>query len=306
MANARKNKVAKGAEVATEVVEVVENVEVEVSDEVVLEAQSDITEVVETIEPAVVSETEHTCSISGVKAEFDENGVCTNFSRLQNGKLRSICKAEQTKASIAWTTERANYRKDYQRAMQLINQGIPAVVPNAKDWKEGDVIMTQEVTINDVVYPVRPAEEVYAEMKQARADARAKAQAMIDAQNDLLKQARKEARETAKAERMAEQERLKAELTAKREAEREAKNAERAELAEQKRLERLETARVKAEERAKDLAIKAEENKLKAEAKLAERLETARIKAEEKAKAIAEKAEARTQALIAKAIAVHA
>lgn len=274
---------------------------VEITDEVVLDAKSDIT-AVEAVETAT-SERDHVCSISGVKAEFDADGNCTNFSRLQNGKLRSICKAEQTKASIAWTTKRADYRKDYQRAVHYQSMGIPALTPDAKTWVAGQPIMTVEYTDkNGVTHPSRNADEVFAEMKQAQAEARQALLAERAEQVSIAKAQRAEARAEAKAIRDAE----KAEAKAVRDAERAERKAEKAQeralKAEQAKADREAKAVARAEARAERITLKAQEAQKAREAKAIERAEATRLKAEAKALEIAQKAEAKQSAGIEKAL----
>ncbi len=281
---ATKAKKAKKAKATPEVVE---------SNEVVLDAKSDITAVADGM--AVCG----TCKV-------EKEQTVENFSPMAKGGFRNICKPCQTQASLAWTTKRADYRKQYQRAMQLINLGIPAIVPNAKDWQNGDVIMTVEYTRDGVTYPSRNAEEVYAEMKQAQADARAQRKAELDAQNAELKAQRQAERAEAKAQRDAEKAEAKAQRQAERAEAKAQRDAERAEKAEQARIEREEKALARATERAEKAAEKAEQARLERERKALERAEAQKQKALEKAQAIADKAEARKQAAIDKAMAATA
>lgn len=62
------------------------------------------------------------------------------FSLLQTGKRRTICKECQTRLSKEWTTRRADYRKLYQQARALVEQGEKVAVPNAKEYKKGDIL----------------------------------------------------------------------------------------------------------------------------------------------------------------------
>lgn len=266
---------------------------IEATDEVVLDVPTDIT---------AVADGMAVCSACGVEKEQ----TVANFSPMAKGGFRNICKPCQTQASLAWTTKRADYRKQYQRAIQLINLGIPAIVPNAKDWQNGDVIMTVEYTRDGVTYPSRNAEEVYAEMKQAQADARAERKAQIEAQNAELKAQRLAERAELKAQRDAEKAEAKAQRDAERAEAKAQKDAERAERAEQAKLEREQKAIERAEARAVANAEKAEAKRLEREQKALERAEAQKQKALEKAQAIAEKAEARRQAAIEKALAVTA
>ena len=64
------------------------------------------------------------------------------FSKLKTGKYRNICKVCQTRLSKQWTTKRADYRKQYQQARMLVSRGFDVQIPNAKDYKSGDVLRT--------------------------------------------------------------------------------------------------------------------------------------------------------------------
>jgi hypothetical protein len=293
--NAKSNK--KGvATKATETVEVaeVETPVIEVSEDVVLDAPSDIT---------AVADGNVVCSACNVEKEQ----TVANFSPMAKGGFRNICKPCQTQASLAWTTKRADYRKDYQRAIQLINLGIPAIVPNAKDWVSGDVIMTVAYTDkNGVEIPSRVAEEVYAEMKQAVADARAERKAELDAQNAELKAQRQAERAELKAQRDAERAEAKEQRQAERAELRAQRDAERAEKAEQAKADREAKAVERANERAVKNAEKAETARLAREAKAVERAEAQKQKALDKAQAIADKAEARRQSAVEKAMSATA
>jgi flagellar biosynthesis GTPase FlhF len=280
MANAKKNK--KNTGVATEAT--VENNEVIVAtDEVVLDAPSEL--VSEEVIPTGFAK----CSAGG---EVLEQTVA-NFSPVDavnnpNGEagFRPICKGCQTKASIAWTTKRADYRKAYQRAVQLIKLGIPAIVPNAKDWKAGDVIMTIEFERDGVVYPSMQAEHLYTAQKLLAQEARAERQAEIDAQNDRLKEERKaerakarEAREQAKADEKAKAD----EARAERKRQRDLANTEKAEQAKRDREARAEE---RAEAKRKRDAEKAEENRIARENREKARQEKRDQKALEDAQAV--------------------
>lgn len=272
MANAKKSvKNSKG--VATKATKKVTPIVV-VSEEVVLDAKADITEVIEEVVTSTIQEGYAVCST----CKDAKEQVGANFSPMAKGGFRNICKPCQTQASGAWTTKRADYRKQYQRANQLINLGIPALVPNARTWSEGDVIMTLEYTRNGETFPSRIAEEVYAEMKQSQADSRAETKAQIESQNAELKQQRADARAEAKEQRDNEKAEAKANRVAERAEAKTQRDAERAEQAEEARLER--------------------------ERKDAERTEARNQKAIDSANAIAEKEATRRQAAIDKALAV--
>ena len=296
--NAKSGKNTKGvATKATKSVEVAE-VEalptIEATDEVVLDAPSDVT---------AVAEGNVVCSPCGVEKEQS----VANFSPMAKGGFRNICKPCQTQASLAWTTKRADYRKQYQRAIQLINLGIPAIVPNAKDWVSGDVIMTVAYTDkNGVEIPSRVAEDVYAEMKQAQADARAERKAELDAQNADLKAQRQAERAELKAQRDADRETAKANRLAERAELKAQRDAERAEKAETAKAEREAKAVERANERAVKMAEKAEQARADREAKAVERAEAQKQKALEKAQAVADKAEARRQSAVEKAMSATA
>jgi hypothetical protein len=49
--------------------------------------------------------------------------------------------------SIEWTTKRAEYRKLYQKARQLLAAGVNVRVPNAKDHRNGDVLRYSNGTV---------------------------------------------------------------------------------------------------------------------------------------------------------------
>ena len=267
------------------------------SDEVVLDAKSDITQGVTMV----------TCTECGIEKEQ----TTENFSRLKGadgtpatGKFRNICKPCQTAASIAWTTRRKDYREVYQRAVRYRDQlGIPALTPNAKDWKAGDPIMTVAYTDkNGVFHESRNADEVYAEMKQAQAEARETLKAQRAEAQAEAKAQRAEARAQAKLERESAQAEAK-ELRAKERAEAKAQRAEAKALkAEELRVEREEKAKVRAQERAEAIAKKAEETRLARETKAQERAETARLKAEAKANEAIAKAEAKSNEAMEKAL----
>ncbi len=277
---------------------------VEVSEEVVLDAKSDITEVVEPVaETPAVAEGFAVCKPCG---ETKEQTV-ENFSPSAKGGFRPICKPCQTKASLVWTTKRKDYRKEYQRAIQLINLGIPAIVPNAKDWVAGDVMMTVAYTDkNGVEIPSREAEVVYAELKQAQADARAERKAEADTLKAQAKAQRAEVRAEAKATRDAEKAEAKALKATERAEAKELRDAKRAEDAKTAKLEREQKAVERANARAEANAVKAENARLAREKKDAERAEASKQKALAKAQEVAEKAEARKQSAIDKAMSATA
>lgn len=292
-ANAKSNK-----GVATKATKAKATPVIEVSDEVVLDAKSDITVVENT-----VAEGNAVCSTCKVEKEQ----TADNFSPSQKGGFRPICKPCQTAASLVWTTKRKDYRKDYQRAIQLINLGIPAIVPNAKDWVAGDVLMTVAYTDkNGVEIPSREAEVVYDEMKQAQANARAERKQELETQNAELKAQRAEARAEAREAREA----VKAEAKEARANERaEAKvkrDAERAEKANAAKLEREQAAVERANARAEANAAKAEEARLAREKKDADREEARNQKALAKAQEIADAKLAREKAAVEKAMAATA
>lgn len=270
-------KATKATKAVAEVIEPTEVVEVTPTEATVIDAPADVTATQETEAPSapakkVYDEATHTCNVCGVGVETLENGKL-NFSRLQNGKLRPMCKTDQTAKSGQWTTERKDYRKAYARANFFVSQGIAAVIPNAKDWTPESVIMTVKRNDEGEIVVDRPAEEVYAELQSARKAERLERKAEKDA-------AAQKARDEAAAVR-AENKRIRDE---KRDAD-----------AEQAKLDRQAAKDAKAIERAEKAAadkIVADEKKAE---KKAERERLALEKAD-KAKADKEAADAKKKA----------
>jgi hypothetical protein len=305
-AKGKGKKANKNVEVA-EVTEVVETPVVEVSEEVVLDAPADITAEAETIEAPQVQEGFAVCSTCKIEKEQ----TVANFSPVDavnnpNGEngFRTVCKSCQTAASLAWTTKRADYRKDYQRAMQLMKMGIGVIVPDAKTWEAGYVIMTAKRDENGKIVPDRVAEEVVAERKQAEADRRAELKAIADKEAEEAKAERKRLRDEAKAER----ERIAQEAADQRKAdrdkvkqERDAKRVEDARIAKE---ERDRKNQEKADERLRLANEKAENARIERERKQAERLEAANKKAEDARIERERKDEEKRQAALDKALAV--
>lgn len=248
------------------------------SDEIVLNAKADIT---------IVEEVMAICST----CKNEKEQTIDNFSPRIGGGFRNICKPCQTKASLVWTKKRADYRKQYQRAVQLINLGIPAIVPNAKDWQKGDVLMTVDYTDkNGNKFPSREAEVVYSEMKQAQADARAELKAERELQNAELKAQRKAQRAERKAERDAEKAEAKAKLAEERAKLKAKRDVERAEKAAHAKAEREKNAVARAEAKAEKSAEKAEQKRIEREEKALARAETAKQKAIDKLNEVKAKA----------------
>lgn len=164
-----------------------------------------------------------------------------SFSMLLTGKRSTTCKECRAEAANAWTTERADYRKVFHRALRAKNSGLPVIMPQAKTWKAGDVIMLADG---------RTLEEVLAEQKAERDAERLATANERSAQLAQAKAERQAAREQKRAERAAQIEaqrevnaQAKAEKEADRQAKREAAQAERARIL-------AERARVKAEKQA--------------------------------------------------------
>jgi hypothetical protein len=243
----------------TAAVETAEVTEIEVvptpTEEVVIDAKADITET----EPKV-----HTCNTCGSTDELNAKGE-PNFSMLKTGKLRPMCKSCQTAKSIGWTTEKAEYRKAYSRANFFLTRGIPAIVPTAKTWNEGDPIMTLEYGLLDgkivspdtegaTVVPSVNAEDVYAaqvaEAKAARDAKHAEQTAIAEA----AKAERKRVRDEARAKRQAENDAEKTRKDAEREATRKQNALDKAAKAEQDRLDREAAKAEKTRKKAADAA----------------------------------------------------
>lgn len=252
------------------------------STETVLDAQADVTVV-------VVPEGSAECKPCATVKEVNSD----NFSPKEGGGFHSVCKSCRTVASKDWTTKRADYRKQYQRARQLIDLGIPTIVPNAKDWSEGDVLMTIPYERDGVEYPSVPAEGVYEARKATeKADREARnAEAQAKAQAD--REQRKADREALKAERDAEKAQAKAVRDEERKAEREKKAQERLALAEKAQADRAEAKAKRDAERLETANKKAEEARIAREKKTADRLAKAEQANLAKAQAQADKAEQR-------------
>lgn len=286
--NAKATKaVAKGTAVVAKATKAKKaKVEVVPTDEVVMDAKADITAVEGMVE------------CTSCKANLEQTSE--NFSPMAKGGFRSICKPCQSKKSGEWTGKRADYRKQYQRARQLIDKGIPVIVPDAKTWAEGDVLMTIPYERDGVEYPSVPAEGVYAEMKAKEAEQRAELKAERDAQKAEILEQRKAERAKLREQKAQEKADLKAQKDAERAKIREQKAQERAEKAEQAKKEREQKAIERAEQRKIANAEKAEQARLAREQKAVERAELAKQKALAKAEANAKKAEAKKQEILAK------
>lgn len=261
---------------ATKSVAVVEteSVEVEPTEAVVMDTPNDIT----AAEP-----TEQVCSVHGgdplpINAD--------NFSPLQTGGFRKICKPCQTAKANEWTSERADLRKAQALAVKYVNAGIPVLKPSAKEWTPETVLMTipystldgkivPEGTEGATFVPARVASEVYAEFVQARTDAREAKKAEQEATAKLEREARAAERAETKRlndEKKAEDKRIADEARAKR---REEKALEASNKAEADRLEREAKQLEKANKRQADILAQAEEKRLAAEKATAEK--TAKI-----------------------------
>lgn len=273
----------KASKKAVETVETVEATEVTPSEAPVLTAKADITATSEAVEPKA-----HTCSACGVGESTNEKGEL-NFSILANGKKRTICKPCQTTKSGEWTTAKKDYRKAYARAQFLIARGIPAVVPNAKDWTPEQVMMTVARDAEGNIYVTDvPAETVYAEQLAEAKALREANKAAQDALNAAAKAERKATRDAEKAERdakrLADAEKAKAdrlEAKAKRDAERAEKakadkalkDAEKAEKKAQRDADNLKKAadqKAARDKKAADRAAEAVQRNLDKAAKSAE------------------------------------
>jgi hypothetical protein len=220
--------------------------------------------------------------------------AASEFSILQNGKRSPVCKRCRADAANEWTTSRADYRKDYHLGLRLQNMGYPVILPNAKDWKAGDVL---------VLTDGRDAREVYAADKasrRAKRDAERATQtaeaerikAERKAQRDAERQARLEAAGEQAAVRLEEREARKA---AKAE-ERRLKAEEAAQNKEQRKTEKAAERALKAQERAEAAAVKSAERAAEREQKARERAEAAATKAAEREQERAEKARLKAEA----------
>lgn len=69
----------------------------------------------------------------------------------QEGVYHKICKECRTKLSKEWTTARADYRKEYQKARMINLQAGKEVVrvPDAKTFRSGDVLRYKS---NNMIY----------------------------------------------------------------------------------------------------------------------------------------------------------
>jgi len=285
---------------ATKAVETVETVEtVEQSNETPIAAKSaDITAT-----PEMATEPKaHTCSTCGVGEQTNDKGEL-NFSVLQDGKTRTICKPCQTAKSGEWTTAKKDYRKAYARSQFFIQRGIAAVAPTAKEWTPEYVIMTVKRNDEGVIVTDRPAEEVYAEQVAAAKAVREANKANKLAIAEAAKADRKVEREAAKAVRDAK--RLADAETAQvaRDAAKALKTEQRAEKATQAKADKEAASLKKADEKAAANLKKANELKVARDKKAADRAAAALQNSLDKAAKVAEAKTAQIDAGNAKAIA---
>lgn len=235
------------------------------AENVLLAVKSDLTQ----------TETDSMCTVcKKYKPQTTEN-----FSILKNGKFRRMCKECQTKASLAWSAKRSDYRRQYHLAVMYQNAGIPAILPTAKEWKQGDPIMTVAYTDSSGVYhPSVNATQLYAEIKKQRKAERQK----LKLERERLKREIAERRRAERNASIAEREKNKLLNKMQKAAEREMrrKNSEQGRLrkAEELQAEKDRQYALRIKEKEAEALLKAERARAMREQRILAKAEARRLK----------------------------
>lgn len=166
----------------------------------------------------------------------------TDFSVLKGNQSNMTCKTCRAKATAEWTRKRADFRKEYHKAIQLQYKGIPAVPPSAKTWKAGDPILTTSG---------EDAEKLWKALKTANKARKEIARAEANKLKEVERRDRKAEKarlRLERASRIAEEKQLRLQARLQRKT---AQAEERAKFAKEKAEARLLRIKTKAEERAR-------------------------------------------------------
>lgn len=220
----------------------------------------------------------------------------SNFSPLRTGKFSTVCKPCRALKANEWTTRRKDYRKAFhtaRRAAQL--HKLDVIMPNAKTWQAGDVIMLRDGrTLDSALTEINSARVATREANRlARETAQANEKATKAAAREA-KRAEREAAAQAAALVTAENKRLKAEARAAKLAQAETEKAARqAERDEKRAIKQAEVAA------AKQASLEAREARKAATA--AKQAEALRLRQEAKEQRQAERAAKLAEKAAAKA-----